>query len=104
MALECVVVMPVYNEAACIREVCAEWLLAIQAHGKAALLVVDDGSNDGTGEILDGLAANQPFWPGEEGFARGAPAHFRKPAEPSPFCRQEAVARQGSSDSVIDAG
>jgi len=59
VALECVVVMPVYNEAACIREVCAEWLLAIQAHGNAALLVVDDGSNDGTGEILDGLAANQ---------------------------------------------
>jgi dolichol-phosphate mannosyltransferase len=59
VAPECVVVMPVYNEAACIREVCAEWLAAIQARGNAALLVVDDGSNDGTGEILDGLAANQ---------------------------------------------
>ncbi|MGC9969453.1 MAG: glycosyltransferase family 2 protein [Bryobacteraceae bacterium] len=59
MALECVVVMPVYNEAGCIREVCAEWLATIQARGNAALVVVDDGSNDGTGEILDGLAANQ---------------------------------------------
>lgn len=51
--------MPVYNEAACIREVCGEWLAAIQERGNTALLLVDDGSNDGTGEILDGLAANE---------------------------------------------
>jgi glycosyltransferase involved in cell wall biosynthesis len=56
VARECVVVMPVYNEAGCIREVCEEWLAVIEAHGNAALLLVDDGSNDGTAGILDRLA------------------------------------------------
>jgi glycosyltransferase involved in cell wall biosynthesis len=60
VALECVVVMPVYNEAGCIREVCADWLTAIQARGRAALVAVDDGSTDGSGEILDGLARQHP--------------------------------------------
>lgn len=60
MGPECVVVMPVYNEAACIREVCAEWLAALRARGNSALLLVDDGSTDGTGETLDRLANEHP--------------------------------------------
>jgi dolichol-phosphate mannosyltransferase len=46
------VVIPTYNEAENIAAVTA----AVRAHGYA-VLVVDDGSPDGTGELADGLAA-----------------------------------------------
>ncbi len=47
--------MPAYNEAECIEMVCREWLARL-AEIDGALLVVDDGSRDGTGRILDRLA------------------------------------------------
>jgi dolichol-phosphate mannosyltransferase len=48
------VVLPTYNEAANLREIAAAILAALPA---ATLLVVDDGSPDGTGQIADGMAA-----------------------------------------------
>ncbi len=53
---ELVVVMPAYNEAACIAQVCRDWLAALSGIQDAILLVVDDGSRDDTGKILDDLS------------------------------------------------
>jgi len=55
----CVTVMPVYNEAECVEGVCREWL-GRMAEIDGALLVVDDGSKDGSGRILDSVAAVEP--------------------------------------------
>jgi len=48
--------MPAYNEVGCISEVVGAWL-AVLPEG-AELEVVDDGSTDGTGAVLDGLGAD----------------------------------------------
>ncbi len=48
------VVLPTYNEAENLVEIAAAILAALPA---ATLLVVDDGSPDGTGDIADGIAA-----------------------------------------------
>ena len=48
------VVVPTYNEAENLGDIAAAILAALPA---ATLLVVDDGSPDGTGDIADGLAA-----------------------------------------------
>lgn len=53
---EVVVVMPAYNEAGCIEEVVREWISEV-----GNLIVVNDGSRDATGEILDRLAAELPL-------------------------------------------
>ena len=54
-------VMPVYNEAAAIREVIEDWLDALGAVGSPFLiLAVDDGSSDGTETILRLLAQEHP--------------------------------------------
>jgi glycosyltransferase involved in cell wall biosynthesis len=55
---ECVIVMPAYNEQACIVSVCLEWLSLAEARG-FVLMVVDDGSRDRTGTLLDELAASR---------------------------------------------
>lgn len=57
MPESCIIVLPVYNEAGCIRDVCAEWLRVVEAHERFRLLLVDDGSTDDTGRILRSLAA-----------------------------------------------
>lgn len=51
------VVMPTYNEAAVVRKVVERVRSAVSA---ADVLVVDDASPDGTGEIADGLAELDP--------------------------------------------
>jgi glycosyltransferase involved in cell wall biosynthesis len=56
MAPDCVVVMPVYNEAGCIRDVCLEWLKALDMLPAARLVAVNDGSSDASGAILAELA------------------------------------------------
>ena len=59
MKPECVIVMPVYNEADCIEAVCREWIEEVLKRGHL-LLVVDDGSSDQTPEILERMAARTP--------------------------------------------
>ena len=48
--------MPAYNEAGCIEEVVREWVTTV-----GRLVVVNDGSRDATGEILDRLAKELPL-------------------------------------------
>lgn len=51
------VVLPTYDEAENVTPMCQAILLALPG---ATLLVVDDGSPDGTGQLADGLAAADP--------------------------------------------
>ncbi len=51
------VVLPTYNEAENLTDIAAAILVALPS---ATLLVVDDGSPDGTGDLADGLAAADP--------------------------------------------
>ncbi|MCX5795119.1 MAG: glycosyltransferase family 2 protein [Elusimicrobia bacterium] len=54
------VVMPVYNEQGCIASVCGEWLSLLEVYPGGRLVVIDDGSTDRTGGLLDGLAVAEP--------------------------------------------
>ena len=56
MAIPCVFVMPVYNEEECIAQVCSDWLDVVAALPGSRIIVVDDGSRDRTGAILDEMA------------------------------------------------
>lgn len=50
------VVMPVYNEAACIKQVLTSWTSTLtQLRIRFRLVVIDDGSTDGTAKILESL-------------------------------------------------
>ena len=57
----CLIALPVYNEVECIRQVCTEWLQLAADHGDCRVLVVNDGSNDGTAEVLRELARTNPL-------------------------------------------
>jgi glycosyltransferase involved in cell wall biosynthesis len=60
-AFDLAVVMPVYNEAGCIETVIRDWLAVLEATGARFLMIVlDDGSTDSTGAILDRLANVSP--------------------------------------------
>jgi dolichol-phosphate mannosyltransferase len=51
-------VAPLYNEAANLEAFLDEWLPVVRAHGR--MLVVNDGSRDESGEILDRAARRHP--------------------------------------------
>ena len=60
MKLELAVVIPAYNESECIEKVVRSWqteLLKLIGAGKFQMFIVNDGSKDKTGEILDRLAS-----------------------------------------------
>lgn len=63
MHLHCTVVMPAYDEAGCIAPLIAGWTAeCTRLFGDAFRIVaIDDGSFDGTGEILDGLRQRNPY-------------------------------------------
>ena len=61
--LDLVVVIPAYNEEACIRDVVPHWIEGIAAvlpKESFRILVVNDGSRDNTGTILDELTGEYP--------------------------------------------
>lgn len=55
--LDCIVVMPAYNEQGCIEKVVHEWAAKLQGvfADRFAMVIVNDGSKDQTGALLDGL-------------------------------------------------
>ena len=54
-----VVVIPVYNEAGCVEQVLREWLASVKDID-ACLVAINDGSTDGTQDILETLATAEP--------------------------------------------
>jgi glycosyltransferase involved in cell wall biosynthesis len=54
--------MPAYNEEGCIQEVVKKWAATPQSLGLSSglLVVVNDGSRDRTGQLLDEVAKNDP--------------------------------------------
>jgi dolichol-phosphate mannosyltransferase len=60
-ALELCIVMPAYNEEGCIEDVIKSWFSVVDRLSlKARLVVVNDGSKDKTGVLLDALATREP--------------------------------------------
>jgi len=58
VAQQLAVVIPVYNEAACIRRVVESWLCVLGEQGiDFRIIVIDDGSSDRTAEELDAFAS-----------------------------------------------
>ena len=59
------IVMPAYNEGEVIAEVVEKWTSLLQKGFKeednARLIVINDGSKDNTGEILDSLSKTNPY-------------------------------------------
>ncbi len=58
------IVMPAYNEEANIENTVNEWYPVVKRHsgsGASRLLIIDDGSKDSTGEILDKLSGTRPL-------------------------------------------
>lgn len=56
--MQLVLVMPAYNEEGCIESVVSDWHAELErtvGPGEFRMLIVNDGSRDRTGELLDGL-------------------------------------------------
>lgn len=64
-SIKLAIVMPAYNEQGCIEQVVSKWtsLFKEQSLGpdEAQLIVVNDGSRDKTGALLDALTAKNPY-------------------------------------------
>ena len=61
LTAELIVVMPIYNEAANIEQVVAEWQAAFQKLGiRQQMLLINDGSKDATLEALNRLESHYP--------------------------------------------
>jgi dolichol-phosphate mannosyltransferase len=61
MKADLTVVVPVYNEEECIREVLLKWIQELKKlHIKFQIIALNDGSKDQTGKILDGLSVDFP--------------------------------------------
>jgi dolichol-phosphate mannosyltransferase len=58
-SMELAIIMPTYNEAECIADVVSAWMTVVTKLD-AVLIVVNDGSRDHTGKILDQLAVRYP--------------------------------------------
>ncbi len=58
--MKLVIVIPTYNEAENIEALTAELLALPEIHGDRHILIVDDDSPDGTGDIAESLAARNP--------------------------------------------
>lgn len=58
------IVMPAYNEEECIEVVVGNWIAFLDKHfqsqGETRLIVVNDGSKDRTGVLLDGMKVRYP--------------------------------------------
>lgn len=63
MALDVVLVMPAYNEEECIQQVVDSWNSELSGifGNKFGMVVVNDGSKDNTGKILDELAQTRSW-------------------------------------------
>ncbi len=60
LMIELSLVMPAYNEQACIEQVVRSWLAELAPRLRSLeLIVVDDGSRDSTGAVLDRLASRE---------------------------------------------
>ena len=59
--VELSVIMPVYNEAANIKEIVIDYFETIVCKLNSDLIVAEDGSTDGTKEILSSLKNDIPF-------------------------------------------
>ncbi len=76
---DCTVIIPTYNE----RENIAELVSRILEHSRFRVLVVDDNSPDGTGDLVSGMAAAEPrisllSRPGKLGLGTAYIAGFRR--------------------------
>lgn len=55
------IILPTYNESACIEKVITEWYKEIHKKIKFTFIITEDGSTDGTKEIIKKLAKKYPI-------------------------------------------
>ena len=57
------IIIPAYNEGENIKEVIEDWYPIAESHGqKSKLVIIDDGSKDGTYKIMKKIAKNRPLF------------------------------------------